>query len=829
MTSASPSPSSPSSPSSHSPSYEPFAGFDGTRDPGGRPPEPSADLRTWLRDLLLGARFAAGGGREGWLRTALTAVGVALGVAMLLLAAAVPAMMDARDQRRVARDTLSMGEQIKPGPDTFLLDSADTTYHGDDISGVLLQPEGRAAQPPPGLAAMPRPGQMVVSPALKKLLASSPLLRERIPYEITGTIGKAGLIGPADLYYYAGSDKLVAYDATREHGNADRARGFGAHSNSDVRGPVFNLLLVTVLVVLLLPVAVFIATAVRLGGERRDRRLAALRLVGADIRMTRRIAAGEALFGALLGLLLGAVFFLVARQFAAGITIRDISAFPSDLMPDTALTVLIAVSVPMAAVAVTMISLRRTVIEPLGVFRQGLGRRRRVWWRLLIPVAGLALLAPMFGAVKGDASINQYQIAAGTVLLLIGVTALLPWLVETVVGRLSGGPVAWQLATRRLQLNSNASARMVSGVTVAVAGAIALQMLFSAVDQDFVFDTGADPARAQVMVSTDGTTVGQTAHDLRLISATKGVRESSGYLRSQATRPDASTLTGDDRTFPYLPVIVGDCTGLRELAAIGAGCKPGSTFLVQPPADDGNDESPKYLKAGHRIDLNAGYSEKYTGAPRLWTIPAGTPTVATRVDPTGSRQWGVFATPEAIDSSRLFDPGSQIMIGLDPHLPDAVEYVRNTAAGFGVNTYVMNISSTQTKASYTQLRRGLFAGATLTMVLIGASLLVTMLEQLRDRRKLLAVLVAFGTRRSALAWSVLWQTTIPVVLGLVLACAGGIGLGAVLIAMVGRAFQMDWGSVALMSAVGAGVVLAVTLLSLPPLWRLMRPDGLHTE
>ena len=36
---------------------------------------------TWLRDLGIGMRFAAAGGREGWARTALTAVGVGLGVA----------------------------------------------------------------------------------------------------------------------------------------------------------------------------------------------------------------------------------------------------------------------------------------------------------------------------------------------------------------------------------------------------------------------------------------------------------------------------------------------------------------------------------------------------------------------------------------------------------------------------------------------------------------------------------------------------------------------------------------------------------------------------
>jgi hypothetical protein len=32
-----------------------------------------------------------------------------------------------------------------------------------------------------------------------------------------------------------------------------------------------------------------------------------------------------------------------------------------------------------------------------------------------------------------------------------------------------------------------------------------------------------------------------------------------------------------------------------------------------------------------------------------------------------------------------------------------------------------------------------------------------------------------------------------------------------------------------MTGIGAGVVLVVTLLSLPPLLKLMRPDGLRTE
>ncbi|NDZ93414.1 hypothetical protein G3I16_04785, partial [Streptomyces sp. SID11726] len=66
---------------------------------------------------------------------------------------------------------------------------------------------------------------------------------------------------------------------------------------------------------------------------------------------------------------------------------------------------------------------------------------------------------------------NQVLVSSGVIALLVGVTALLPWIVEAVVARLGRGPVAWQLAVRRLQLSSGTAARMVNGIAVAVAGA----------------------------------------------------------------------------------------------------------------------------------------------------------------------------------------------------------------------------------------------------------------------------------------------------------------------------------------------------------------------
>jgi len=162
-------------------------------------------------------------------------------------------------------------------------------------------------------------------------------------------------------------------------------------------------------------------------------------------------------------------------------------------------------------------------------------------------------------------------------------------------------------------------------------------------------------------------------------------------------------------------------------------------------------------------------------------------------------------------------------------VPDASDYARNAAARLDPLSYVYTLAASEQAKQFRSIRTGLFVGATCVLLLIGASLLVSQLEQLRERKKLLSSLVAFGTRRRTLSLSVLWQTAIPIALGLLLASVVGLTLGAVLLKMVDVTVTVDWASVLSMTAIGAGVVLAVTLLSLPPLLRLMRPDGLRTE
>ncbi|MEV7653655.1 FtsX-like permease family protein [Streptomyces anulatus] len=784
------------------------------------PPRPASPSRgsVTLRDLGLGIRFAAAGGREGWIRTLLTAVGVGLGVALLLLASSVPHLLDARSAREQARSenrASGYSETNAPKSDSSVLRiDTSTEYHDRTVAGYLMRPDGSTPVLPPGIDRMPAPDTMVVSPALRELLdePGNELLRERLPYEITGTIRDAGLSSPGELLYYAGSDTLTPANG------GHRIGGYGDDRQGEPLPPLLIVLVIMVCVVLLAPVAIFIATAVRFGGDRRDRRLAALRLVGADIRTTRRIAAGEALFGALLGLLFGLAFFLVGRQFAGAVEIWDVSAFPADLAPDLRLAALIAVAVPLTAVLVTLVAMRSVVIEPLGVVRRGRERGRRLWWRLPVPLAGLAVLA-LWGRVEEYAPVNPFPITTGAVLVLFGLALLLPWLVEACVHRLRGGPVPWQLATRRLQLSSGAASRAVSGVTVAVAGAIALQMLFASMNADFNRMTGADPTRAQFAGYSEDVTGEAATAAIEQFRATKGVEVVIGSVEAYASKPGDYA---EDEVEPTTSLTIGTCETLRELARIGA-CEDGDTFVAHPPGDkDMTAWVDETARKGKEVEI--GYGNKVM----RWTLPADSLTVQGRKDPMGEIHYGIMATTGAIDAGKV--PGATIttQIRVDHSVPDVAEHLRNTAARIDPGMRFVTIESVERNRQYASIQTGLQVGASAVLLLIALSMLVSQVEQLRERRRLLSVLVAFGTRRATLGWSVLWQTAVPVVLGLAVAVAGGLGLGAMLVHLIEKEVS-DWWLFWPMAGVGGALILLVTLLSLPPLWRMMRPDGLRTE
>jgi hypothetical protein len=761
-------------------------------------------VRAALRDLALGARLAVSGGREGCARTLLVAFGVALGVGVLLAASAVPTAITAGDRRDAARMPVEP-ERGASREHAVRIGYGGTTFREADISGLAVDPIGPRPARPPGVDRLPGPGEMVVSPALAELLGEpgSALLRERLDRRVVGTIGREGLHGPGELAFLAG-------DRLGKEGTfvADR---FGVDYTRPPIDPLFLLVLLVGVVVLLMPVAAFVGAAARIGGEARDRRLAAVRLVGADRGMARRIASGEVLAGAVAGVLLGGLGFVVVRPLVEQVELWGISMFAADLAPPPALVVLIALAVPLLAVLTALVALRGVVIEPLGVVRRAAPRRRRLLWRLVAPGAALALLVPLAGSIDPtDDTIPEYQLAIGMVLLLAGVVVLLPWLVEALVRRLGGGGgVAWQLAVRRLQVESGAGARVVGGLVVAVAGAIALQSLFVGVERATSSVEQRRPARAGAAVGLPPGGEGER------IAARLG--DAPGTTVLATVRESGLVAPGDQGAAAGVSLVVGPCDALREFARVGA-CRDGHVFV----AAGGDPAVGALATPGARVLVD--------GVRRVgWRLPEELRRAAVRPDPTGSERPAVLATPAAAGERVGRVTWSSSYLAFDPDVPDAIEHARNAVAAVDLTIPVGTLGEDTTPSELRTIRSWLLAGAVVVLVLITAGLLIGMVEQLRARRRLLAALLAVGVQRRTLGCALLMQTAVPVALGLGLAIGAGTLLGSLLLQIANQAVVLDGWMILALTGAAAAVVVLVTALSMPVLLRAMRPDGLRTE
>jgi ABC-type lipoprotein release transport system permease subunit len=764
-----------------------------------------------MSDLALGVRLAVGGGRTSLARFALSTFGIAVAVAVLLVGASVGTMVEGFQTRESAN---AIGENKPvPGVDPVYVQSGVTEFRGETIDARYVYAEGADHPVPNGMHALPGPDEVVVSPALADLLRSpeGELLRPRFPGRIAEVLDTSVVPEPGDLIAYVGADRGLV-----DKPNAMPVYEFGDEGARFVLPPEVLVLVLAGAVVLLLPVFIFVASASRIAGAERDRRLSALRLVGSGSRQVRRIAAAESLVSALAGLVLGITAFLVLRQFSEDVTLFGLRVYESDVVPDPVLVVLIVLAIPALAVLTALFALRRTIIEPLGVVRYAKPVRRRLWWRVALVVAGVALLLTQAGLSKSS-GLWPVVVSAGAALLLLGVPVLLPWLVERVAGRIHGGPSSWQLAIRRLQLDSGTSARVVGGVAVVLAGAVTLQTVLMTAQGDVGVGEEVEPA---VEVSVSEAIVDDVVADLGSVAA---VRDTSVVRNAQGYRPDTDPATGSS----YF-ISVMDCETAEQLVGI-RGCADGQVWALEgrapTPKPGERLEFREYEQQGTEVDPS-----RYTTVDS-WTVPDDLRHVPF------SENMRVYVdlvvTPGALGSVRLPRDDAIVHAPVGDISSDDLERLRNAVAEYGPDIYVHSSGTGQDLSKGQQIfvavRQALYAGSIFTLLLAGVSLLVLALEHIRERRRPLAVLAATGVPRGVLARSLLWQVALPIGLGVLVAVLTGVGLAWLVVRLSNDPLFIDWAGVGLLAAGAALLALLVTAMTLPFLRSATRLTSLRTE
>ncbi|SFQ70634.1 FtsX-like permease family protein [Amycolatopsis rubida] len=764
-----------------------------------------------MRDLLLGLRLAVGGGRmsgSALLRLAMTAFGIALAVAVLLPAASVSHLVNARADRAAAiKQDTAPREGIAPLATYRWYPSVGEDY----LLLTAVAATGENSPVPPGLSRLPAPGEVIVSPALAEKLnsAEGASIKARLPGNVVGQIAEPGVGDAADLTAYYGS---TAAEIKAEGENASSVYAYGKPAEGFALSAIMWMVVAPIAAVLLLPLLIFVTTASRMGAAQRERRLAALRLVGVDARQIKRVAAAESLVGAVIGLVAGGALFYALRPFIGDWLPFGLRVFADDFTPSWVALLVIVLLVPGLAVGSALFGLRRTIVEPLGVVRQGKPVRRRMWWRWTVTGIGAVFLLGTLVVSPGSGDqAAALALAVGSVFLLIGVAALLPWLVERIVERLQGGPPSWQLAVRRLQLDSGTASRVVSGLVVVLAGTILIQGVLTSMSNrsSRSYETPAGVAAAPVRVDTT------SAHEAEVRERLSGVAGVTGVHRSQSLQLGS----GERQVYGT----VGDCVALKTEANIGD-CADGDVFYV---AGSSAQAAPKgdyrlmTYRNGHEVE-----------GPQ-WTVPGNV-----RVVPSGNTAKAsvssLLITPSAFGDVKLPGERTQLLVagtgGADALIDRVAAAVRPLAWKAEVGkTDLMSDYAGRDDRMLASFRAVLLTASLFVLAVAAMSLLMLSIEQISERRRPLAALSAAGVPIGVLARGSLWQTAVPVVVGVVLAVGAGLGLTAPILRLAKMPMMVDGGVLAGLAGAAVAAVLLVTALTLPLLRQVTRLDTLRSE
>jgi ABC-type lipoprotein release transport system permease subunit len=770
--------------------------------------------------LAIGLRLVRGSGRDGLARLALVAAGVGLGVALLLIGLGVGPALEARDGRERAREPAVV---TNPSPESYLLQAvAFDRFHGRRLLRLRLAPVGPRPPLPPGLERLPRPGEVAVSPELARLLRSpeGALLRPRVPGRIVALIGKDGLAWPGELLAYGGAARA---EATEEAGFYP-VLAYRSVERAGPRVPAEIKLMILIAVLgLLVPTLAFVAASSRVAAAARERRLAAIRLVGATPGQARLLAAVESALAAAIGCVVGVALFFALRPFAAPLAPAGHELFASDLAPPVVQAIGLLLAVPLLAVGAALFALRRVELNPLGIVRRGRVRRagplRAVPLVLGFAVLGAAWLAR--GDVtepssRGDETLTFVLVGSGFVLVLLGVLAVTPWLsllAARLIARRSQN-VGTLIAARRLLLEPATAARLVSGAVLAVFVATVTHAFLPSL-------LGASQSQTEVVAATKPGTlfVGTGVAPNELTTALEGV---SG-VRTVAPLGAASALTPAPRSSLGGPsdVLVADCMVLNRV-------------LIRPLPRCG-------LARGYRFVPHPQYAPHFGAAT----------TVALMVDPDRSQKTVALRLPDTLTPAparELF--GDDVSVLLAPEIvpsgaalrtrlglvatdgkEETVERVRNALARAEIRADVE--TAVEHVGDQSKEMRGVVAlinlGTLLVLVIAAAGLLVASVDSVLERRRPLAVLAAVGTPATLLRRSVLLQSAIPLVCGLAVAASTALLTSMLILAVNGEALELPLRALGALTAIALLAVLGVVALTLPMLARSIRPETLRAE
>lgn len=413
-------------------------------------------------------------------RLTLTAAAIAVGVMLVLSYAAGLNAMIQRQNRSLWRiASVEAMKPIKGEAPTYMAVATNSNlnqWNDEEIYVTSLRPISSNSPTVPGLKT-PVAGQYYVSPALQKLMKANPTLSQRFSGKMIGIIPDSLLASPDMLAVIRGMSQA---EQAKLGSQVEPIYKFYLADDPDYKMQISTMqkvLLIVGSITLLFPIILLISVATQLGSKQRERRYAALRLVGATRRQVRNSVTLESVIVAAAGTAGGTAVFWLIRPALAQFKLENYRFFLSDLSVSGSLYAAVIAITLMLVLIASWWGLRHVQLSPLGVVKENRTQKPPHWWSVLPLVAGLGLLI-YIGTLDKSWSNGSYAkanlflliVMAALLLVLLGLILAGSWLTRQaarLVAHFTRRPVTL-LATKRMSLLSRQTFRAVGGVVVAL-------------------------------------------------------------------------------------------------------------------------------------------------------------------------------------------------------------------------------------------------------------------------------------------------------------------------------------------------------------------------
>lgn len=348
---------------------------------------------------------------------------------------------------------------------------------------------GTAKSPQFAKLKTPRPGEYYLSKALADAVAEYPedniLARFGKNTKYLGVIPSEYTASPDALMIVRGAsaEEVAESDAfTKSQGqpsyfaNVYRTDANGLKSDAKI-DPVAVIVFGVGGTILLFPIVIFVSVATQLGAAQREKRYAALRLIGATKWQVGRVLMLESLLASVVGVIIGLGAFWLLQAPLQDFRMDGMRFNPGDLaLTGTQYALIIGLTLGLT-MFVNWRRMRRAQISPLGVSRSVEKVKKLRAWRALVPALGIAFFAWLSSKPGRDwldankeSAMPLVLLTTALLLVMFGLILAGGWLTN----KLSLLTARWAnngsmlIAGKRTAVHSRTVFRSVSGVVLAL-------------------------------------------------------------------------------------------------------------------------------------------------------------------------------------------------------------------------------------------------------------------------------------------------------------------------------------------------------------------------